>query len=77
MRLQKGRTYWIRFFDHNEAEKKDRSPKYILNVVGKYAGTKGAYLVFVNWWGEDGDDENIISKANIVKKAIIDVKELR
>ena len=79
MRLKKGSLYWVRSYDHNEAEPKKihGDPRYVLNVVGRYAGQKGRYLIFYTWWGDDLTDKANITQANVLKKAVIEVKELK
>src|SRR3972149_5934614 len=79
MRLKKGSLYWVRVDDHNEAEPKKThgDPRYVLNVVGRYAGQKGRYLIFYTWWGDDLTDKANITQANVLKKAVIEVKELK
>ena len=74
-RLRKGRLYLVRFFDHSES-KEDPDPEVILNIVGKYVGQKKRYLIFCNWFADGGEDEDVIQRANVLKKAVIEIREL-
>ena len=80
MRLKKGSFYWVRFYDHNEETGRiQRDPKYILNIVGMYmrSDKKRVYLRFANFWGDDGRDEDVKTTANIIRKAVISIRELK
>ena len=76
MRLKKGSFYWVRFYDHSES-KEDPDPEVVLNIVGKYVGQQKHYLVFCNWFADGGEDEDIIQRANVLKKAVIEARELK
>lgn len=77
MRLKRGAIYLIRAYDHNEDSGKiDRDPRFILNLVGRYKTSSRGYLVFENWW-PDRKGEGTKSVANVLKKAVIESRELR
>ena len=75
MRLTKGQYYHLRFLDHTESEGKEY-PKGVLNVVGRFVKESKGYLIFCNWWSDDLED-NVQTRANVLKKAVIEVRELK
>ena len=75
MRLRRGRIYHIRCYDHNEdTGKVDKNPEFVINIVGRYRGSTRAYYILENWWPRRKQGDKV---ANILKKAIIDVRELK
>ena len=75
MRLKKGGLYIVKFLDHTESEGKE-SPKGVLNVVGRFVKESKGYLIFCNWWSDNMED-NVQTRANILKKAVTEIRELR
>lgn len=75
-RLKKGTIYLVKFLDHNESEG-DPNPEGTLYIVGKYLGMKGKYFIFANWWSDDLDEEGVMTRANVLRKAVIEIKELK